>query len=179
MCDPTIGAAKKSGWTPASRKVWISSSLNMHIFSQLRQGRHRSRACLPRPMLDAIRFVANEAQDISRVPELERRDSITCIGKNRVGLAERTHLVITVLLPVSKRQADSLAHIVLPYRGTVPIRPNSWEESPEASYPFDGAWQALRAPTTSSPPPALAFPGKVNTAVRCQEEFTVKSPASA
>ena len=109
-------------------------------------------------MLDAIRFVANEAQAISRVPELERRDSITCIGKNRVGLAERTHLVITVLLPVSKRQADSLARIVLPYRATVPIRPNSWEESPEASYPFDGVWQALRAPTTSSPPSGPRIP---------------------
>ena len=179
MCDPTIGAAKKSGWTPASRKVWISYSLKMHIFSQLRQGRHRSLAWLPRPMLDAIRFVANEAQAISRVPELERRDSIACIGKNRVGLAERTHLVITVLLPVSKRQADSLARIIRPNRGTVPIRCNPWEESPEASYPFDGVWQALRAPTTSSPPPVLAFPGKVNTAVRCQEERPAKSLASA
>ena len=75
---------------------------------------------------------------------------MTCIGKNRVGLAERTHLSIAAWLPVSKRQAERQARIIRPNRGTVPIRRNSWEESPEASYPFTGTWQVLRAQTTSS-----------------------------
>ena len=74
-----------------------------------------------------------------------------CIGKNRVGLVERTHLSITALFPVSKSQAEPAARSVRPYRGTVPIQRNSWEESPEAGYPFTGTWQVLRAQTTSSP----------------------------
>lgn len=49
-----------------------------------------------------------------------------CIGKNRVGLVERTHLSITALFPVSKSQAEPAARIVRPYRTAVPIRRNSW-----------------------------------------------------
>ena len=74
-----------------------------------------AKAILPRPMQDAIRLVANAAQAISRVPELERRDSITCIGKSRVGLVKRTYLSITALLLVATADTH---HPPLPRHGT-------------------------------------------------------------